>query len=118
MALQLLYFGIENAFFSKSEHHLNVQWIEKLSNAHNSPLEGATQLKQASLDLSFLKTFWLPKIKPWVVVHGFWPEFEYFDFGKKRYDAIAYLKASSLTKFQLQSTFKFRVVVVAPTVLV
>ena len=27
--------------------------------------------------------FWTPKIKPWTIVHGFRPENENFDFGKK-----------------------------------
>ena len=32
-----------------------------------------------------MKTFYgLPKIKPWVIVHGFWPKSEKFDSGKKK----------------------------------
>ena len=61
-------------------------------NAHNTLLEGATQLKQAPLDFSFrsllewhtfLTTFFrLPRIKPWVIVHGFGQNLKILTFQK------------------------------------
>ena len=60
-------------------------------NAHNSSVEGAMRLKQASLDFSFRllgvayfsqNCFWTPKIKPWTIVHGFPPKSENFELGK------------------------------------
>ena len=84
--------------------------------ANNSALEGAVRLKQAPLDISLFiyyrvpyfpeNVFRTPKKKPWTIVHGFWPETENFDFGKTRYQAIVYLKASILTTFQLHSTLQ------------
>ena len=62
--------------------------------AHNFPLEGVMRLKQVPLDFSFRfpwggilfsKLFLdFQKIKPWTIVHGFWPETEKFDIGQKR----------------------------------
>ena len=45
----------------------------------------------------FLRTFfWLPKMKPWTIVHGFWPENENFDFGYKRFHLKEHLKGSRI----------------------
>ena len=61
-------------------------------NVHNSSLEGAMDLKFApfcsscdalSDGILFSTFFGLRKIKPWTIVHGFWPENENFDLGKK-----------------------------------
>ena len=74
----------------------------------NSPLEGAMRLKLVPLDfsfhflwgrISFSQLFGTPKIKPWTIVHGFWPETEKFDFSpKKGYHMKGHLKRSRMAQ--------------------
>ena len=86
----------------------NVQWI-KTFNAHNLPLEGVMRLKQVLLDFSFrsiyigwfsfLTTFFGPTIiKPWTIVHGFWPN---FDFGQKGYHMKRHHKRNRMTQISV-----------------
>ena len=46
-------FGVENVLVSSVLSPIEMHSEFKISNAHNSSLEGAVQLKQAPLDLSF-----------------------------------------------------------------
>ena len=46
---------------------------------------------------TFLRTFFgLPEIKPWVIVHGFWPKSENFDLAKKECHRKELFKRSRL----------------------
>ena len=59
----------------------------------------------------YLRTFFgLQKIKPWTIVHAFWPETETFDFGKKGYHRKGHLKRSRMVQisapYGVKSTYR------------
>ena len=84
-------------------------------NVNNSLLEDAVQLKQASLDFFSVyykvayfsqNVFWTPKIKPWVIVHGFWPKSAILTSAKKDTIRKGISRGAEWRKFQIHSTFQ------------